>query len=320
MKKIITFCVVSLFAAVATFRCVADCHCDGEMLIESMHAKTINPVIPPSVFFAGAKVSLDRIDMYERFDRELTSLTYTHGTTLLTIKRANRFFPLLIPILKKNGVPDDLIYLACIESNLNIRAYSGAKAAGLWQFIPSTAKQYGLEVNDDVDERYDPIKATEAACRYLKKAFAKYGNWESVAASYNGGMGRISGELEKQGYKSAYDLYLTDETSRYMFRLLAMKQIMESPGDYGFYLKVNQLYNPVKYKDVEVNEAIESWPDWAKERGISYAQLREFNPWIRSKSLPNKTGKTYIVHIPEKSDLFRSTADNKVYNSKWISY
>lgn len=277
-----------------------------------------NPELPKSVTFAGDKIDLDRIDMYERLDRELTAMAYTHGNTLLVLKRANRYFPQLIPILKENGVPEDLIYLACIESTLNPRAYSGAKAAGLWQFIPSAAKQYGLEVNDYVDERYDPEKATVAACKYLKSAYRKYGNWESAAASYNGGMGRITKELDAQGQESAYDLYLVDETTRYMFRLLAMKLIMESPKNYGYYLKADQLYQPVKTKTVVVDYPVEDWPTWAKKQGISYLQLREFNPWIRAKSLPNKTGKAYNVKIPEQKDLKRSTNTRSIYNKKWV--
>lgn len=278
-----------------------------------------SPVIPTTVTFAGQGVDLDRTDMYERFDRELTSMAYTHGNTLLVIKRANRYFPELIPILKKNGLPEDLIYLACIESYLNPRAYSGAKAAGIWQFIPSAGKQYGLEVNEYVDERYDPVKSTEAACRYLKTAYNKYGNWESAAASYNGGMGRITKELDAQGETSAYDLYLVDETARYIYRLIAMKLIMENPRAYGYKLKSGQLYQPVRTKTVEVNGPVEDWAAWAKKNGISYMQLREYNPWIRAKSLPNKTGKTYQVKIPLKQDLNRSTQQKSIYNKAWVT-
>ena len=157
----------------------------------AQHSAVINPEIPAKVSFAGKTVSLDRDDMYERFDRELTSMVYTHGNTLLTIKRANRYFPVMAPILKRHGVPSDLLYLACIESYLNPRARSGAGAAGVWQFMPATAKEYGLEVNNYVDERYNLEKATDAACRFLKRAYSRFGNWESVAASYNGGMARI---------------------------------------------------------------------------------------------------------------------------------
>ncbi len=195
---------------------------------------TVNsPEIPASVKFAGKEISLDPIDMWERLDRELTAMSYTHGNTLLAIKRANRYFPVIAPILKEQGVPSDIIYLAAIESTLNPHAVSVAKAAGMWQFMPSTAKEYGLEVNDEADQRYDVEKSTRAACKYLKDAYKKYGNWESVAASYNGGMGRVSKELAAQNATSAYDLWLADETMRYIFRLLAMKMIMENPQKYG---------------------------------------------------------------------------------------
>lgn len=209
-----------------------------------VYSEVVNPRIPTTMKFAGKKIDLDKTDRWERLDRELTAMAYTHGNTLLAIKRANRYFPLLAPILKKNGIPDDMIYLAVIESTLNPRALSGAKAGGLWQFMPTTGKEYGLEVNDYVDERYDPVKATEAACRYLKNSYAKYGNWESVAASYNGGMARITNELAAQQVDTAYDLYLADETMRYMFRLLAMKLILENPRDYGF-----RLYRPALSAD-----------------------------------------------------------------------
>lgn len=283
-------------------------------------AAAVNPTVPEKVRFAGKNVNLDRTDMYERLDRELTAMAFTHGNTLLTIKRANRYFPVMAPILKANGVPEDLIYLACIESYLNPRAYSESKAAGLWQFMPSTAKEYGLEVTDYVDQRYDTELATEAACRYLKKAYALYGNWESAAASYNGGMGRISRELESQQAESAYDLWLNDETSRYMFRLLAMKMIMEHPDRYGFRLSDAQLYQPVVCSVVEeVSEPVDDWAQWAIDHGTTYMQLREANPWIRAKSLPNKQGKVYKVRIPDANSLLRSKQHFKTYNDNWTT-
>ena len=281
-------------------------------------SRVANPEIPRYIDFAEKKVDLDRVDMYERLDRELTSMTYTHGNTLLIIKRANKYFPILAPILKKNGIPSDMIYLACIESNLNTRAYSSAKAAGLWQFIPSTARQFGLEVNDEVDERYHIEKETVAACKYFKKAFAKYGNWESVAASYNGGMARITSELEAQQVSSAYDLYLVDETSRYIFRLLAMKIIMENPSQFGFQLSKHQLYQPIEYSEYIVTDAVTDWATWAKEHGITYAELREHNPWIRSKKLTNKTKKSYTIKIPLQNSNYRSRQQQSIYNSNWI--
>lgn len=278
----------------------------------------MNPEVPKKVKFADGSIDLDRTDLFERMDRELTAISNTHSNTLLTIKRANRYFPQIIPILRQEGVPEDLVYLACIESSLNPRAVSGAKAGGLWQFMPATGREYGLEVNDYVDERFHVEKATRAACRYMKNAFAKFGNWESAAASYNCGMGRISNELQSQQVATAHDLWLNDETSRYMFRLLAMKMIVEHPGRYGFHFTPDQLYQPIPYTTVEVSEPVEDWPTWALEHGITYLTLREHNPWIRAKSLPNKTGKTYIVNIPEQDQLYRSKQKRRVYNHNWI--
>lgn len=278
----------------------------------------ISPDIPQKMTLCGKTVDLDRTDMWERLDRELTSMAYTHGNTMLVIKRANKLFPRMAPILKKYGVPEDLLYLACIESNLDQRAYSSAKAAGIWQFIPSTATQYGLEVSDEIDERYNIEKETEAACKFLKSSYAKYGNWESAMAAFNGGTGRISKELAAQDVNSSFDLYLVSETSRYVFRILAMKTIMEHPQAFGFNLKADQLYQPVKFREVNVSGPVADWPTWAKGQGITYAQLVEANPWIRGKKLTNKAGKTYTVKIPTKESLSRSKQTKSVYNPKWV--
>ncbi len=285
---------------------------------ENGFADVRNPRLPASIDFAGQKIDLNRTDVYERLDRELTAMTYTHGNTLLQIKRANRYFPIMEPILKKNGVPSDLLYLACIESTLNPRAVSPAKAAGLWQFMPATAREYGLEVNEYVDERLDPVKSTEAACRYLKNAYNRYGNWENTAASYNAGMGRISNELANQEVGSAYELWLADETMRYVFRLLAAKIVMENASQFGFALSADQLYQPYEYDVVEVNGPVDDWNAWAKEHDTTYYLVREHNPWIRSKSLPNASGKTYKVLIPKPESLDRRKIKTKVYNHNWI--
>lgn len=278
----------------------------------------LNPEVPKSITFADQKIDLDRIDMWERLDRELTSLSYTHGSTLLTLKRANRFFPILAPILKENGLPLDFLYLACTESMLDIRAYSPAKAAGLWQFIPATGRSYGLEINDYVDERLNIEKATVAACKYLKESYSKYGNWESVACAYNAGNGRITSELSKQQVSSAFDLHLVSETSRYMFRILAYKMILENPRKYGFCVTENQLYQPIECDIVEVNSAVSDWATWAKNHGITYAQLREQNPWIQAKYLKNASGKVYKVKVPKKESLYRSSQKKSVYNPAWV--
>ena len=280
-------------------------------------SKVVVPTVPRKVTFAGQEIDLDRFDMFERLDRELTAISYTHGNTLLTLKRANRYFPVIIPILKANGVPTDLAYLACIESSMNPFAISPAKAAGLWQFMPSTGKEYGLEVNEYVDERFNIEKATEAACRYLKSAYKRYGNWESAAASYNAGMGRISNELASQLADTSFDLYLVDETSRYMFRILAMKMLMEHPGRYGFTMTPEQFYQPYDCEIVEVSEPVDDWAVWAKDHNTNYMILRNVNPWIRAKSLPNPSGKTYKVMVPKEDSLSRSKRKPEVFNSKW---
>ena len=295
-------------------------HSDYASPTPALRSMADTPRVPEKMKFADQTISFDRTDMFERMDRELTSMTYTHGNTLLNIKRANRYFPLLAPILDRNDVPRDLLYLACVESYLNPRAVSGAKAAGIWQFMPSTAKEYGLEVNDYVDERMDPVKETEAACRLLKTAYRRYGNWESAACSYNGGMGRVSRELESQQQDSAFDLWLVDETSRYMFRILAMKLIMEDPAHYGFVIGADQLYMPVATRELTVDGPVDDWAAWAVENGSSYMMLRELNPWIRAKSLPNKSGKTYTVLLPKDDEsMSRSHNRTEVFNPNWVT-
>ena len=236
---------------------------------------------------------------------------------MLIIKRANRYFPEIIPILKNAGVPEDIVYLACVESSLNPRAYSPAKAAGLWQFLASTAKEYGLELNDEIDERYNLPKATAAAAKYLKKSYARYGDWASAMAAYNGGQTRIANALDKQGQNTSLDLYLAEETTRYPYRIMAIKAIMENPGAFGFHLSDKQLYQPRKYREVKVSGPVESWADWAKAQGISYAVLRDENPWIRSLSLTNKAGKTYTVRVPLPESLSRKKAGHHTFDSRW---
>lgn len=311
MKKTIIYPLVLAFAASAAFP--VQLHAQQQTAFSDVYS----PDIPSKVSLCGNSIDLDRMDLYERFDRELSSLIYTHGTTMLILKRANRYFPEIAPILQQQGVPADLLYLACVESSLNPRAYSPAKAAGLWQFIASAAKEYGLEVNDEVDERYNLEKATVAACKYLKKAYQRFGDWPSAMAAYNGGNARISKELEAQIADTSLDLYLAEETTRYPFRIMAMKTIMENPSAYGFLLRDNQLYQPRKYKIVEVSGPVASWPEWAKKQGINYSILREENPWIRTKQLTNKTGKTYKVKIPLPESLSRKTAGVKTYNKAW---
>ena len=303
--------------AIALFVCATVFYAGAQRVNDGYVAVTC-PDIPQSINFCGDKVDFDRIDMAERLDRELTGTIYGQTMSSLIIKRANRYFPRLIEILKQNRMPEDLIYLAVAESSLDINALSPAKAAGIWQFMASTGKQYGLEVNDDVDERYDPEKETVAACQYLRNAYSKYGNWATVCASYNAGTARISNELASQQVNTSFDLRLVSETSRYVFRIIALKIFLENPKRFGYRLRSNQLYQPIEYDEVRVNAPVANWTTWAREHGITYAQLRDANPWIRSNKLPNASGKVYRVKVPKRDSLYRSTAGNSVYNSNWV--
>lgn len=277
-----------------------------------------SPAVPGQVRFAGKEIDLTRYDRRERMDRELTSMTYLHSNTMLMIKRANRYFPAIEPILMMNGIPDDFKYLMTIESDLNILARSPAGAAGLWQIMDSTGQEIGLEVNRNIDERYHVIKSTEAACRYLRKAYAKYGDWMTVAASYNAGQGRISTELDKQSADNAMDLWLNQETSRYMFRILAVKEILNDPQRFGFLLKKESLYPPIPYKEVKVNTGIADLSEFARQQGISYAQLKDANPWLKDRSLENKSGKEYILNIPTREGMNYNPHKTVAHNKKWV--
>lgn len=286
----------------------------------SVLSMTTSPEVPLKLRFANTEYEFGRYDLYERLDRELSSFTYLHSTTLLYFKRANRIFPIVVPILKQNGIPEDFKYLMTIESGLNERAISSAKAAGLWQFMQSTGKQYGLEIGDGIDERYHVEKATVAACSYLKDAYSRYGDWATVAASYNAGMGRISSELINQNVSSALDLLLVEETSRYFFRIMAIKEIFENPSRYGFVIKPNQLYRPIRWKEVIVDTSIPSWTSFAQEFGITYSQLKDFNIWLRDTSLNNRTGKMYKIRVPLKDDMYYSKGEKvEVYDRNWIN-
>ncbi len=276
------------------------------------------PTVPSQVVFDGTAIDLRRYDRRERMDREMMAFTYMHSTTMLLIKRANRYFPIVEPILKANGIPDDFKYLMVIESNLNTIARSPAGAAGLWQFMPATGREFGLEVNDNVDERYHIEKATVAACKYFKQAYAKYGDWMAVSAAYNAGQARISSQLEKQLASHAMDLWLVEETSRYMFRLLAVKEILSNPQRYGFLLKREHLYPAIPYKEVTVNTSIANLSEFAKQQGIGYAQLRDANPWLHDTSLKNNSGKTYVLRIPTKEGMYYEPKNTIVHNKNWV--
>ena len=276
------------------------------------------PSVPSQIEFAGQVIDLKRYDHRERMDRELMSFCYMHSSTMLSIKRANRYFPVIEPILKENGIPDDFKYLAIIESGLNPLAKSPAGAAGMWQFMQSTGREFGLEVNANIDERYHVEKETRAACKYLKQAYAKYGNWLCVAASYNAGQGRISSEMRKQQVEQAADLWLVEETSRYMFRLLAAKEVFSNPQRYGFLLKREQLYPSIPYTEVTVTKGIDTLASFAREQGITFAQLKDANPWLRQHHLQNKSGRTYVLRIPTQAGMNYDPKQIKPHNKNWV--
>lgn len=252
---------------------------------------------PTEVDFAGEKAPLQISDVRERLDRELLINANLDATTALIIKRANRVFPIIEPILAKYGVPDDFKYLAVIESGL-VNAVSSAGARGVWQFMPETAKEKGMEVNDVVDERYHLEKSTEAACRYLLVAKEKFGSWTLAAASYNGGMNGINKRIEEQKVNNYYDLALTEETSRYVFRILALKEIMRQPAKYGFSIYSSDLYTRIPTKKVPVDSSITDLTGFAISQGINYKILKIHNPWLRDKKLVNPTKKRYEIEIP----------------------
>lgn len=274
--------------------------------------------VPRSITFCGDTIDLTRFDRRERMDRELLAFSYMHSTTIQMIKRANRYFPIVESILHENGVPDDFKYLMSIESNNNPLARSGAGAAGLWQFMPTTGKEFGLEVGNSVDERYHVEKATRAACRYLKQAYARFGNWVSVAASYNAGQGRISRELDRQYEEDALDLQLVEETARYVYRILAAKILFENPARFGFRLRASDLYPPIPYREIKVEKTIEDLPRFAKSQGITYALLRNMNPWLRSRTLHVHGDKVYYLRIPDKEGMYYNPRVIFPHDPKWV--
>lgn len=253
--------------------------------------------LPEKMEFAGETVPMDVADVRERFDKELHINTYWHNNTIFLMKRAHRWLPQIQEILRKHNIPDDFKYLPLVETGL-LNDVSPKEAVGFWQILKTSGKELGLEITDEVDERYDPLKATEAACLYLKKAHAKFGNWTLVAGSYNRGMGGMERALEDQRVTSYYDLYLNSETSRYVFRILACKEIIEHPSRYGFRIDPEHLYEAENVRYVTVSETIPDLVAFAKKEGINYKLLKRHNPWLRDTKLTVKKGKQYRIAIP----------------------
>ncbi len=254
--------------------------------------------LPKKIDFCDEKTPLNQQDIKERLDKELHKNVYYQSNALLLFKRANRYFPIIEPILKKEGVPDDFKYLAVIESSLeNVTSPAGAK--GIWQFMKGTAKEYGLEVNKNIDERYNIEKATVMAAKYLKASKEKLGSWTLAAAAYNAGNKRIQDNIDKQLVNNYYDLLLNNETARYVFRILAIKTIITHPKKYGFEFSQKDLYPIQQYKKLKITKSIENLAEFAKKQGVNYKILKLYNPWLLQNELKNKSGKTYYIKIPK---------------------
>ncbi len=261
-----------------------------------------SPPIPEKLEFCGERVPLEDFDVRERIDREFLVNTYWHSATLLYLKRANRWFPVIERILKKNGIPEDFKYMSVAESGI-INSISPDGATGFWQLMESAAKKYGLEINKEIDERFNIEKSTQAACDYLKEAYSKFKNWTLVAASYNMGIDGIEKQIERQKTKNYYNMFLNEETYRFVSRIVTLKEIFKKPNKYGFYFSDYDLYPVIETYDVRINYSVNDFADFAKQYGINYKILKIFNPWLRESYLKNKVRKTYLIKIPKSGEI-----------------
>ncbi len=302
----LSFVIVCIFLSFAK---LSNVDADYQNKINSKYF-VFSLIHPDSLNFCGEYVP-NSLDIYERFDKELLKNTYWQSNTLFYIKRANKYFPIIEKILKENNIPDDFKYLALIESGFeNVVSPSGA--AGFWQILKSTAKEYGLEVNSSIDERYNLEKSTKAACMYLKESYNIFNSWTMAAAAYNMGKSGLNKVLKMQKTDNYYNLYLNSETSRYIFRILAVKQILESPNKYGFYYRNNDLYSMLDYSMLEVDSTIPSLTDFAFNQGINYKLLKQYNPWILKNFLPNKSNKKYYIKIVKGGMVFDNINNNLI--------
>ncbi len=265
------------------------------LFTESYKIKT--PYMPAMIEFAGEKMPLQAQDIYEKMDRELMATVFWQSNTMMLMKRSRKYFPIIEPILKTYGIPDDFKYLCVQESGLS-NAVSPSGAKGFWQLLEGTAKPLGLEMNEFVDERYHLEKSTEAACKYFRESYASLNNWTLTAASYNRGLNGTLRDLSSQEVNSFYDLQMNEETSRYIYRVAAYKLIFENPELYGFFLNSEDYYAPVKTRNLELDSSIDNLATFARLNGANYKILKGLNPWLRDKSLPNKSKKKYVIALP----------------------
>lgn len=257
------------------------------------------PALPSKLDFCGEEVPLHQWEVKEKLDREVLVNSYLHGTQLLTLKLSGRYFPIIEERLKANGVPDDLKYICVAESALNQNAWSGVGAASFWQFMKDTGPRYGLEISDEVDERFNVVKATDAACMYLKDAYAKFGSWTAAAASYNCGMAGFAKQAEFQRSQNYYDLIFPEETNRYVFRILALKHLLSNAKRMGLVIEQEEAFKPLKAKTVIADKTIDNLAQFAADNGTNYKMLKIYNPWLRAHKLTVKPGKTYNIQLPD---------------------
>ena len=297
----IVFIAVSIVAVIALFIAISALNIakTRPVSLEQITIQSHDINIPRNLNFAGEKVPVEMFNIKERFERELLSNCYFHSNTMILLKRSQRWFPVIEPILKEYGIPDDFKYLCVIESSLT-NAVSPAGATGFWQFMESTAKDMGLKINKDVDMRYNVELETRAACRYFLKSYERFQNWTLVAASFNAGTRRVEKFMKEQKVNSYYDMLMAEETERYIFRIVAIKTIFENPERYGIFVSKNITYQPFRYKTVIVDYDVKNWADFAQEYEITYKLLKTFNPWLRSKSLKVKKDEQYEIKIPLK--------------------
>lgn len=267
--------------------------------------------LPDTVVFAGERMPLENFDTRESLEREILTSAYRHSSTILIIKRANRYLPVIEKILEKNGIPDDFKYLVAAESEYS-NMISPAGATGFWQIMPETGKEVGMEINSVVDERYSVEKSTQFACDYFKKSYEKYGNWTLVAASYNGGRAAVDEQIGIQKQNNYYDLLLSEETARYIFRAVAYKLVISDPEKYGFTISKDELYPVLKYREVAVDTAVADFSKFAEQFGTNYKLLKLFNPWLRKPYLTPKPNKVYIIKIPVEGMRNNENSENRL--------
>ncbi len=296
-----TSCIIVLVFVAATYKYLKIESNDKEYYNAfNRNYKIFSVEVPKTLSFAGENVPVDKYYVRESLERELIVNTYWNSNTLLLFKRAFRFFPVIEPILKQNGIPDDLKYVALIESGLE-NVTSPAGAAGYWQFMKNTATSYGLEISDEIDERLNIEKSTQAACKYFLAAYKTYKNWTLAAASYNIGMGGLSEQIKTQKVDNYYDLQLNKETIRYVYRILAVKTIFQNPSKYGYYIRIKDLYPPIPFQSITIDSAVSDFPKFAIDNKINFRVLKDLNPWLLKTSLKNTAKKQYLIKIPINS-------------------